>query len=68
MLGWSAFTPWANLTGQPSLSLPLSVTTTGLPVGVMLTGARRGEDALLISLAGQLEAAAPFGHRHPPQW
>ncbi|MDP9100948.1 MAG: amidase [Actinomycetota bacterium] len=68
MLGWSAFTPWANLTGQPALSLPLSETASGLPVGLMLTAARRGEDALLISLAGQVEAAAPFSHRHPPQW
>lgn len=68
MLGWSAFTPWANLTGQASLSLPLHVTPAGLPVGVMLTAARRGEDALLIALAGQLERAAPFAHRHPPQW
>jgi amidase len=68
MLGWSAFTPWANLTGQPSLSLPLGETANGLPLGVMLTGARRGDDALLISLAAQLEVAAPFSHRHPPQW
>ncbi|MCA1710568.1 MAG: amidase [Actinobacteria bacterium] len=68
MLAWSAFTPWANLTGQPSLSLPLHTTAQGLPVGVQLTGARRGDDALLISLAGQVERAAPFAHRHPPQW
>lgn len=40
----------------------------GLPVGVQLTGARHGDDALLISLAGQVERAAPFAHRHPPQW
>lgn len=68
MLGWSAFTPWANLTGQPSMSLPLHVTDAGLPVGVQLTASRRGDDALLISLAGQVERAAPFAHRHPPQW
>ncbi|MCU1588195.1 MAG: amidase, partial [Frankiales bacterium] len=68
MLGWSAFTPWANLTGQPSLSLPLHVTPEGLPVGVQLTAARRGQDALLVALAGQVERAAPFAHRHPPQW
>jgi amidase len=68
MLGWSAFTPWANLTGQPSLSLPLHLTPTGLPVGVMLTAARRGDDALLISLAGQVERAATFRPGHPPGW
>lgn len=68
MLAWSAFTPWANLTGQAALSLPLHVTPTGLPVGVQLTASRRGDDALLISLAGSIERAAPFSHRHPPQW
>ena len=68
MLGWSAFTPWANLTGQPAMSLPLHGTAAGLPVGVQLTAARRGDDALLVSLAGQVERAAPFAHRHPPQW
>jgi amidase len=68
MLGWTAFTPWANLTGQPALSLPLHMTAEGLPVGVQLTAARRGDDALLVSLAGQVERAAPFAHRHPPQW
>ena len=68
MLGWSAFTPWANLTGQAALSLPLHVTPSGLPVGVQLTASRRGDDALLVSLAGQVERATPFAHRHPPQW
>jgi amidase len=68
MLGWSAFTPWANMTGQPAVSLPVHVTESGLPVGVQLTAARRGDDALLVSLAGQVERAAPFAQRHPPQW
>ncbi len=49
------WTPFANITGQPSLSLPLYRTTEeNLPVGVMCT-ARVGEDALLFRLAGQLE-------------
>lgn len=68
MLGWSAFTPWANLTGQAALSLPLHVTPSGLPVGVQLTASRRGDDALLVSLAAQVERAVPFAHRHPSQW
>ncbi len=67
MLGWSAYTPWANLTGRPALSVPLHATPEGLPVGIQLT-ARRGDDALLLSLAGQVERAAPFVQRHPPQW
>jgi amidase len=68
MLTWSAYTPWANLTGLPSLSLPSSPTASGLPVGVQLTGSRVGEDLLLLRLAHQLERATPFAHRHPPQW
>src|SRR6187399_1788546 len=40
---------------------------TGLPVGVMLAG-RPGEDAGLFALAAQVEAAAPWGDRHPPCW
>jgi amidase len=68
MLAWSAWTPWANLTGQPAVSLPLHVTADGLPVGVQLTGARVGDDAQVLRLSAQLEHAAPFADRHPVQW
>lgn len=68
MLAWSAYTPFANIAGQPAVSLPLHWTEDGLPVGVQLIGARVGDDALLLQLAAQVEAAAPFAHRHPPQW
>lgn len=68
MLAWSAYTPWANLTGQPALSLPLHLSPEGLPVGVQLVGSRAGDDVLLLRLAAEIEAAVPFAHRHPPQW
>ena len=68
MLDWSAWTPWANLTGQPAISLPLHVTEDGLPVGVQLTGARVGDDARVLRLSALLERAAPFADRHPVQW
>ena len=64
------FTPWTsmwNVTGSPAVSLPLHWTAEGLPVGVMLA-ARPGEEATLLSLAAQVEAAAPWGDRHPPCW
>lgn len=65
-----AFTPWTsawNVTGMPAVSLPLHWTPEGLPVGVMLA-ARPAEDALLVSLAAQVEAAAPWHDRRAPGW
>ncbi|WGL53639.1 amidase [Nocardioides sp. BP30] len=64
------FTPWTsawNVTGMPAVSLPLHWTSSGLPVGVMLA-ARPGEEELLLSLAAQVEAAAPWADRHPAIW
>jgi amidase len=59
------FTPLANVTGSPSMTLPLHHDATGLPIGVMFTG-RFGDEGLLFRLAGQIEAAAPWIHRKPP--
>jgi amidase len=57
---WVSFTPLANATGMPSLSLPLGHDVgTGLPVGVLFTAAG-GQDALLLELGLQLEEAQPF--------
>jgi len=56
-----------NVTGQPAVSLPLHWTAGGLPVGVMLAG-RMGDEATLISLSAQLEAARPWLDRHPSLW
>lgn len=54
--GYSPFAPLANVTGQPALSLPGAMSSTGLPIGVQLVG-RFGADALLLGLAAELEAA-----------
>ena len=59
------YTPLANYTGQPSMSMPLHWNPQGLPIGVMLTG-RFGDDATLFRLAAQLEAARPWAQRRPP--
>jgi amidase len=57
---WVGFTPLANATGEPSISLPLGHDdVTNLPVGVMFTSAV-GRDRLLLELALDLEAASPF--------
>ena len=59
------FTEPFNVTGQPTISLPLHWTPEGLPVGVQLVAAIGRED-LLISVASQLERDAPWSGRLPP--
>ncbi len=53
-----------NQTGQPAVSLPLHWTADGLPVGVQFV-ARYAEDALLVRVASQIEAARPWKDRMP---
>jgi amidase len=58
------FTQLANLTGLPAISLPLYPEGQPLPVGVQFV-APFGREDLLLRLAAQLEAAAPWTHRRP---
>jgi amidase len=60
-----AFTPQFNASGQPAISLPLHWNDDGLPIGVQLVAAYGRED-VLIRIASQLEAAAPWVDRRPP--
>jgi len=64
VLPYSPFTPLANGTGQPAMSLPLFVNEAGLPVGTHIMG-RAGDDHVLLQLAAQLEQADPWFHRRP---
>jgi amidase len=59
------FTMIANVTGQPSMSLPLHMTADGLPMGMLFT-ARIGDEATLFRLAAQIEQAIPWRDRIAP--
>ncbi len=54
--GWTS--PF-NVTGMPAVSLPSGMDASGVPLGAQLV-APLGEDALLMSLAAQVEQAAPW--------
>jgi amidase len=61
------FTPPFNFTGQPSISLPLWQSESGLPIGMMFTG-RYADEATLFRLGGQLEKEIPWSGRRPAIW
>lgn len=63
--GHSPFTAVFNTSGCPAMSVPLGTTAEGLPAGAHI-GAGFGRDALLFSLAAELEHAAPWADRRPP--
>ena len=58
------FTLPFNVTGQPAISLPLSMNEAGLPIGVQLVAAFGRED-LLIRVASQLEQVVNWSERKP---
>ena len=59
LVDWVAFTPLQNATGDPAISLPLAESSSGLPVGMMLS-TLRGREARLLELAYELEEARPW--------
>ncbi len=60
LVEWTCFTPLANATGAPAVSLPLGFDEpTGMPIGVMFS-ADLGRERALLELALQIEQAAPF--------
>lgn len=66
MFDYVSYTPLHNLAGTPAISVPLSESPQGLPIGAMFAAAR-GRDGLLLQLAAELEAARPWAGRWPPR-
>jgi amidase len=58
------FETW-NLTGQPAAVVPWGLDRDGLPLSVQLV-ARPYDEATLLALSAQIEAARPWAHRRPP--
>jgi len=56
-----------NMTGQPSISLPLCMSASGLPIGMMFSG-RYADEATLLRLSAQLEKECPWTDRKPGIW
>jgi len=65
VLAYVSYTPVANVAGFAAMSVPLNWSPSGLPIGSQVL-ARRGQDALLLALAYQLEAARPWSRTWAP--
>jgi len=60
MTNWACYTPYANATGAPSISLPMGEDPlNNMPIGMMLW-ANHGKENLLFDIAYQLEEANPW--------
>ena len=65
ILGAIGFTSLFNSAGCPAMSVPLSWSRAGLPIGVQFA-APFGDEATLFRLGAQLETAQPWATRRPP--
>ena len=63
-LGWMPFTFPFNLTGQPAATVPVGMTSSGLPVGLQIVG-RRFADRTVLAASAAFEAAQSWIERRP---
>jgi amidase len=59
LLSYVVFTPLNNIAGTPAISLPMAVSSDGVPIGVELS-AGYGDERTLLEVAYGLEAEQPF--------
>lgn len=62
---YAPFTNLFNSTGTPAISLPLGWSQDGLPIGLQFASGF-AKEGLLLSLAAQLEEAAPWENKRAP--
>src|SRR5579859_75510 len=65
LIEYVGYTPIHNIVGAPAMSVPLYWTPAGLPIWTQFA-ARAGQERMLLELAYELEAAAPWAQRIPP--
>jgi amidase len=61
----ASFTAPHNLAGQPAASIPVGLSSAGLPLGVQIAAAH-GKDALVLQVCKQLEEALGWASRWSP--
>ncbi len=59
------YTPQHNMAGTPSMSVPLTISPDGLPIGSQFSAAV-GQERMLLELAFELEQARPWADRWAP--
>jgi amidase len=62
IIQWVAPCPPFNASGQPAIAMPTGLSPAGIPLGVQLVG-RPADEATILALAAQLEAAYPWRQR-----
>lgn len=60
---WTYNLPFSS-SGHPALTIPVSLSTAGLPIGVQLA-ARHGGEELLFRCGATVEGVVDFSHRAP---
>lgn len=64
-MSYCTYTPWQNAAGVPAMSVPLSQSAQGLPIGSQFTAGMGGE-RMLLELAYELELARNWAGRRAP--
>lgn len=62
---WAPFSAFANLSGQPAISVPAGFTKDGRPVGLQILG-RHQDDLGVLRIARAFERVSPWPHAFEP--